>query len=141
MGKKIKVVLDTNVWVSIFMKKTLAEEFSKLFEKIKVYNSEVILKEISRVLLYPRINELVRLSGLGIEDIIQNIADNSIIIKPKHKIDIIKQDPEDNKILECAVHAKAGFIVSGDTHLTRLKEFKKIKIVSPREFFEIISKL
>jgi putative PIN family toxin of toxin-antitoxin system len=64
MGKKIKVVLDANVWVSIFMKKTLAEEFSKLFEtrKINVYNSEAILNEISKVLMYPKINDIVRLS-------------------------------------------------------------------------------
>jgi len=140
MGKKIKVVLDTNVWISIFMKKTLAEEFSKLFEakKICVYNSEAILKEISRVLTYPKISEIIKLSGIGIEDVIKNIVENSIIIKPKHKVDIIKEDIEDNKILECAIQAKANFIVSGDVHLISLKKFKKIKIITPREFLEII---
>jgi hypothetical protein len=141
MGKKIKVVLDTNVWVSIFMKKTLAEEFSKLFEtrKINVYNSEAILNEISKVLMYPKINDIVRLSWFGTKDIIQSVIENSIIVKPKHKINAIKEDVEDNKILECAIQANVDFIVSGDAHLIRLKEFKKIKIVTPREFLEIIS--
>lgn len=142
MGKKIKVVLDTNVWVSILMKKTLAREFSDLFEtrKIKVYSSEEILKEISRVLAYPKISEIIRLSGIGMEDIIKSIVENSIIVKPKNRVSVIKEDVEDNKILECAIQANANFIVSGDIHLIKLKKFKEIKILNPREFLEIVSK-
>ena len=40
----------------------------------------------------------------------------------------------DNKVIECAVEAKASFVVSGDKHLLEIKKYKGIKIVSPKEF-------
>ena len=44
MGKKAKVVLDTNIWISIFFNKTLSKEFSNLFRsgKIEIFVSEEI---------------------------------------------------------------------------------------------------
>ena len=74
------------------------------------------------------------------EDIIKSIVENSIIVKPKNRVSVIKEDVEDNKILECAIQANANFIVSGDIHLIKLKKFKKTKILTPREFLEIMSK-
>jgi len=47
-------------------------------------------------------------------------------------------DPDDNKILSCAIEAKADYIVSGDKHLTTLKQFKEINIVNAGEFLEIL---
>ena len=138
MGKKVKVVFDTNIWISIFMKKTLGEEFSEILgkERIEIYTSEQILKEVSKVLVYPKISELLELSGISMREILQNILRNSISVKPKFKLNIIKEDPEDNKILDCALQAKANFIVSGDKHLLKLRKFKNTKIVTPREFLE-----
>jgi len=140
MGKKLKVVLDTNVWVSIFMKKTLGEEFSGLLEKDKmdVYISRQILEEISKVLVYPKITELLELSGVSVKQILQNVVKSSKPVNPKVKLDLIKEDVEDNRILECALEAGADFIVSGDGHLLKLRKFKGVKIIKPREFLNII---
>ncbi len=142
MGKKVKVVFDTNVWISILFKKTLGKEFSGIFkkEKIEVCTSEEILKEISRVLMYSKIDELLELSGVSEREIIQRIIENSILIRPKFKLKIIREDLEDNKILDCALQANVDFIVSGDRHLLKLKKFKNIKIVTPREFLDIFKK-
>jgi putative PIN family toxin of toxin-antitoxin system len=46
------------------------------------------------------------------------------------------RDPKDDKFLELAVSGKADFIISGDGDLRVLNPFRKIKIVSPREFLE-----
>ena len=46
------------------------------------------------------------------------------------EIDKIKSDPDDNKVLECALEANANYIVTGDTHLLELGLFEKIKIVT-----------
>jgi predicted nucleic acid-binding protein len=54
-------------------------------------------------------------------------------------VNIIKEDLEDNKILECALTAGADFIVSGDKHLQELGNYKKTKILTPREFFDEIT--
>ena len=53
------------------------------------------------------------------------------------KIDAIKDDIEDNFLLECAVEINADYIISGDEHLKKLKEYKNIKIVSVNEFLKL----
>ena len=56
MGKKVKVVFDSNVWISIFMRKVLAQDFSKVIDQqATVYVTQEIIIEISKVLVYPRI--------------------------------------------------------------------------------------
>lgn len=68
------------------------------------------------------------------------ILSHSTTIEPIQAIDIITDDPKDNMILECAVGGKADYIVSGDRHLLSLKEYKGIKILTAREFIELVSK-
>jgi len=53
MGKKVKVVLDTNVWISLFLKKVLSQEYSNIINnQATVYMSKEILLEISKVLTF-----------------------------------------------------------------------------------------
>jgi putative PIN family toxin of toxin-antitoxin system len=140
MGKKTKVVFDTNVWLSLFMKKTLSEEFSRaLNREIVVYTTEAILKEISRVLTYPKITHVLGASGIKQKEILRTIVKNSTIITPKLELHIVEDDPEDNKILDCALQAGADFIVSGDKHLLALGKVKKTRILTPREFLDLIA--
>ena len=54
MGKKVKVVFDTNVWLSIFMEKILRDEFSQAKQELTVYVSKDIILEISKVLIIPK---------------------------------------------------------------------------------------
>ena len=140
MGKKVKVVFDTNVWLSIFMKKILTDEFSRAKKELTVFASKDILMEISKVLLYPKIAEILRKASVNEKEILQAIEANSIIVKPKLKLHIIEEDAEDNKILECALASGADIIVSGDKHLLKLGKYRKTRIQTPREFFDSISK-
>ncbi len=55
-------------------------------------------------------------------------------VSPTEKIDFLQIDPDDNKILECAVAAEADLIVTMDKHLLKLKTFRKIGIVHPKAF-------
>jgi len=55
---------------------------------------------------------------------------------------VIKEDPPDNKLLECAVEAKADYLISGDNeHLLFLENFEGIKIINPSEFLKLYQKL
>ena len=65
---------------------------------------------------------------------------NSIIVKPNLKLQVIDEDAEDNKILECALASGADIIVSGDKHLLKLGRFRKTRILTPREFFDNINR-
>ena len=140
MGKKVKVVFDTNVWLSIFMKKILSDEFSQAKQELTVYVSKDIILEISKILLYPKIAEILRKANVDEREILRAIEANSIIVKPKLKLQIIEEDVEDNKILECALASGADIIVSRDKHLLKLSRFRKTRILTPREFFDNINR-
>lgn len=61
---------------------------------------------------------------------------DSLFVKPRQKLKIVLDDPDDDKFINCALEGKAKWIISGDKHLLNLKTFKEIKIFSPREFLE-----
>ena len=140
MGKKTKVVFDTNVWISIFMEKTLKDEFSHVKDSLTVYVSEDIGLEISKVLQYPRVAQILRKAGIREKDVLRILIANSRRVEPKVKLHIINDDAEDNKILECAQASGADIIVTGDKHLLKLGKYRKTRIVAPREFFDNINK-
>jgi putative PIN family toxin of toxin-antitoxin system len=58
-----------------------------------------------------------------------------IVVTPTVAVRIC-DDPDDNRILECAQAAAASFIVTGDDDLLRLKLFGSAKIVTPRAFVD-----
>jgi len=61
-------------------------------------------------------------------------------VAPAVQLNVIKEDPDDDKILECAVTAGSDYIVSGDKDLLELKKFRGIEIVRASEFLEILQK-
>jgi len=56
-------------------------------------------------------------------------------IEPRVSLKVIVDDPDDDRVLECAI-AAAHAIISGDRHLLRLKSFQSIPIQSPRQFLD-----
>ncbi len=136
MGKKVKVVFDTNIWISIFMEKKLRDQFLRTKQNFTVYVSDDIALEISKVLQYPKVSTVIRKTGLNEKDLLRILKVNSIKVKPEVKLHAVNQDVEDNKILECALAANADVIVTGDKHLLSMGKFKRTKILTPREFFD-----
>ena len=60
------------------------------------------------------------------------------IVTPTRNIAVVKADPYDNMILECAVEGKVDYVVSGDNHLLKLERFEDIPILSPAQFLEVV---
>ncbi|MBO3800535.1 MAG: putative toxin-antitoxin system toxin component, PIN family [Candidatus Brockarchaeota archaeon] len=137
MGK-VKAVLDTNVLLSIIFNKTLAKEFSQLIEggNVILYASEEILKELARVMAYPKIEKILEKARIDKKIVLKSLIGKLKIVRPRVNVDLIREDPDDNKFLECAIEARANYIVSGDKHLLKLKKFKSTEIVKPREFLD-----
>ena len=136
----MKVVLDTNVWLSgIFWN----GEANKIIEKaeknnIQILISEDILSEIVNVLnKESKFQKYILNLRLSIEDILRTILSISTLIETETKLDIIKSDPKDNIILEASIDGKVEYIVSYDNHLLNMIEFRGIKIISPSEFLKI----
>ncbi len=62
-----------------------------------------------------------------------------ILVPGAIEVDEVKADPEDNKILACALEGKADFVVSGDHHLTDVGFFRGVSIVNPDTFLAFIA--
>jgi len=60
--------------------------------------------------------------------------------EPEESVDVIENDPTDNRILECALAASAELVVTGDKkHLLPLRSFQGVSIVGLRDFLAIYS--
>jgi hypothetical protein len=59
------------------------------------------------------------------------------LVEPGSSLSVVADDPDDNRVLECAVDGSAGFVVSGDHHLLALGKYASILIVTPRRFLDL----
>jgi putative PIN family toxin of toxin-antitoxin system len=58
----------------------------------------------------------------------------ALVIEPNLGLTVVTDDPDDDRVLECAVAGRVGYIVSGDRHLLKLGSYRAISIVTAREF-------
>lgn len=134
-----KAVFDTNVYVSAAAFGGKLEILFRLSwnprRQFKLYASNEILKETVRVLASDRF----QFTREEIADAVATIIEAAEVVEPKTKISAVSDEP-DNRILECAVKAKADFFVSGDAHLLNLKEYKGIRILKPAWFLAHLEK-
>lgn len=61
-------------------------------------------------------------------------------VTPSETLDVVKEDPDDNRILECAVAAGSDYIVSEDKDLMRMGKFREMPIIKLAEFLEIMTR-
>ncbi|MBS3074489.1 putative toxin-antitoxin system toxin component, PIN family [Candidatus Pacearchaeota archaeon] len=133
----MRVTADTNFLISAtqwnysLSRKLLTEILRR---KIDIFTTKEILEEFSNVLIRD-----FNLNLDKIKEIIINFLGSINMIETSSKVDIVKHDPDDNKVIECAVDSKSDYILTYDKHLLSVKEFKGIKIVKPEEFFKIIN--
>lgn len=136
----MRVVLDTNVLISTLLWKGRLAPIYHLINERKIVPcfSRTTFNELIRVAKYPHIVAKTKKEKINLEEIIEILLSNSIIAQPREILNIIKEDPFDNNFLACATSCRASFIVSGDKHLLKLRDFQAIPIVSPKEFLKIM---
>ena len=128
----MKAVLDTNIFISgIFWKGASNKVILNWKEgKFMLVTSLGTISELIKVLK----DFKIKLPDEMIREWVDLIVRNSIIVEPKEKIAIVKDDPKDNIFVEIAIAGNVDYIVSQDNHLLKLKEFRGIKIITPEEF-------
>jgi len=132
----IKAILDTNVIISavIFGGKPRRVLNLAIEGKISLFFSEPMFEEI-REILGGRKFLFTAPQLLAVERELEAISDT---VYPDKSIKIVKDDPDDDVFIECALAADADYIVSGDKHLLDLKSYGNIKIVNAAEFIELV---
>ncbi|MFH1649921.1 MAG: putative toxin-antitoxin system toxin component, PIN family [Candidatus Woesearchaeota archaeon] len=138
----MKVVLDTNVLVSGTYWIGDSFRILELIDggKLTLVLSNPIIQEYNRIISSNEIVEKIENKNLLVFKIVQSVIQKAKIVDPKERINFVKDDPDDNKILECAKAGKADFIVSQDKHLLKLQSFEGIRILKPSEFLGIKEK-
>lgn len=131
-----RVVADTNILVSAIFWDGNESKIIELAEQgdLKLLTSVPILNELKEVLAY----EKFQLSEEVINERIEYYLVLADTVSPKSSVEVIQEDPEDDKILACAVGGDADYIVSGDEHLLNLEEFKGVRIATAGELLKIL---
>lgn len=129
----LRVVLDTNVLVSAvgFRSERLRKVWDLVEEKsFEAVVSPFILEEFER--------NLKSKAGFSMEEAQQAIAwvkDFVTVVHPRLHLSVIDAKESDNRILECAVEARADVLLTGNLrHIRPLGRFRGIQILTPREF-------
>ena len=125
-----KVVLDTNVLINAFKdeysyEKRIIDEVSN--SRLEAYANKQTLQE----------NKLMLQQLLDSPDYdreLNNFFGQINTVANRRKISIV-DDPEDNKILESAVEARADYLISSDNALLKLEKYDEVAIVNPTQFW------
>jgi putative PIN family toxin of toxin-antitoxin system len=130
----LKVVFDTNVYISAFIYSNSKAEDAYLLAvrgKVELYTSVSILTELAR-----KLREKFQWDDSKVKAALKHISKVATVIKPAIKITLL-QDETDNRILECAKASDANLIVTGDKHLLSLREFSGVGITRIAGFLYI----
>ena len=135
MGKK-KVVLDTNILISALGWPGKPREIFRriLNNEFELVVSHQQLDELRRVMGYPKF----KFTEDQKARFITILLEVATVVKTFGDIKIIEEDPDDNVILETATVGNAEFIISGDEHLLKLKEYARVKIVTAAQFLRLV---
>jgi len=129
---KLKVVLDTNLFVAAYFNKKSAS--AKIIEaclkgKLKVFTSQGLFNELEFIL------KNIRASS-QFKEKVYRILEKAQVVFPS-RILVIKEDIEDNKFLAVAKKAKADYLITNDRHLLKIKRFQQTRIITPFRFWQI----
>lgn len=98
---------------------------------VEIYTTEEILQEFAEIL-----ERDFRYSAQEANAIKEILLGFVYLVAAEEKIDIVKDDPDDNKILACAITSRSDYILTYDKHLLRLKEFRGVRIIQPEELLK-----
>jgi putative PIN family toxin of toxin-antitoxin system len=131
----IRALLDTNTIVSgvgwggppgAVLDAALAGHF-------EIVTSPALLDELRRVLSYPKLQ-----AAIGDADkLIELLAIAAIVVTPTETVELVR-DPDDDRLIEAALAARADVIVTGDQDLLTLGRVDEIRILTPREFLSTL---
>ncbi len=124
------VLLSSTLWDGSVAQKLV---FKLIKHDVKIFASENILSEYKKVL-----KRDFEYSDEKILGIVEKLLLFLNLVTPVEKVDVIKEDPDDNKIIDCALASSSDCIITYDKHLLNLKSYGKVKIITPEETFGLI---
>lgn len=136
----LTITVDTNILVSALIAKGKPRRLIKEIEQknVNLVLSDSIILELEIVLEREKFRKYVTLNAA--RNYVDEVKSLSKIVKIKSKFKVIKEDPDDDLVINTAYDGKADYVVSGDKHLLNLKNFKGVKIVTVSEMLKILKR-
>lgn len=133
-NKSLRLVIDTNLWVSFLISNRLRKlDTLLLLEKLRFLFSKELLDEINRTITKPRLQK--HFSSDALEEMLLTLEPYIDLVDVKSKVNVYR-DPKDNFLLALAKDGKADYLLTGDKDLLVLGSFDKTKIVTITHFLE-----
>jgi putative PIN family toxin of toxin-antitoxin system len=134
----LKIVADTNVLVSSLIRRGKPHELILRIDGIgvRLISSNALFAELISVLAEEKIAKYVTKSD--VELFLRYVGRRTTLVRVASKFKVVKEDPQDDVVLNTAHSGKAKYIVSGDKHLIPLRQFRRIRIVTVSEMLDIL---
>ncbi len=131
----IGVTADANIYISSLIFSGVPRQFMQAAEegKFQLAISDAVLAEIRRVL---RVK--FAWSEESTEATLQHLLGGVTLVYPTEMIDAVSRDPDDNRVIECAVAAGSSYIVTGDNDLLSLGNYCGIQIIKVADFLRLL---
>jgi len=128
----VRVLLDTNVIISAVATRGLcADVFRAVLAAHELVTCPQVLQEVRRILIM-KFGVPEQLSA----EYLELISQEAVVAEPADLPDLPIQDKDDAEIVAAAISARAEVLVTGDHELQGLKSIGKVRIISPRAFWE-----
>lgn len=132
----VTVVLDTNVLISALLGHGKPRSLvSKLFAGHVIVTSKQMMAELGDVLSREKFLEV---RNAQTDEFLLLLVSRTLLVTIRQPPKIVAEDPDDDTVLATAYEGQAEYLVSGDKHLLRLREFKRIKIVTVSAMLKIL---
>ncbi len=134
----IKVVIDTNIWVSFLFGQSLSslvENISKL--EVILLMSDSLVEELVEVLNRPKFAKYFPKEN--VQELLSLIQSKANWVETSEEITACR-DPKDNFLLDLCVSGNADYLITGDSDLLVLNPFEKTQIISYKSFEKLLSK-
>jgi putative PIN family toxin of toxin-antitoxin system len=119
------VLLSATLWDGSVAQKLL---FDLIKQNVRIYSTTVIISEYQKIL-----RRDFDFSDEEIAEIMEKVLLFVTLVNPKRKVKVVKEDPDDDIIIECALESSSKYILTYDKHLLNLKEYQGIRIIRPEE--------
>ena len=133
--RKVRAVYDTNIWVSALRRQGNPFHCALLAAMgfVVSVTCDELLDELCRVL-----TQKFGMPFANVNRYIAVIRSFSEVVAITGQLRVVADDPDDDKVIECAVVGKADYIVTGDRHLLALGQYSGISIVKATQFLNIL---
>lgn len=134
----MRIVIDTNIWISGLLWKGEAWRLLNLAEqgKVELCIAYTMLLELEEVLSYERLQPrltILRQSPAQLAAYALNLC--SVFDVSRSGPPIVVVDPDDDIFVLCAIEAQASYVVTQDRHLLALNHYQGIPIMTLSDFF------